>query len=322
MAKVKYFYNTNSLRYEKVSYSFGQKLWKVAGFLASAILFSLVIIGLTFTYFDSPEERLLKRENNQLQLQYDLLNKQFEQASKVLANLEEKDNNIYRLIFEAEPIPANIREAGYGGVDLYKELRGYQNSEIMVESNKKLEKIRRQLYIQSKSYDDVYTMIKNKEELLRATPAIQPVSNKDLKRIASGFGHRIDPIYKTRKMHYGIDFSAPRGTEIYATADGEVINAGWGQGYGKRVKINHNYGYLSHYAHMSKILVKPGQKVVRGELIGLVGSTGKSTAPHLHYEVAKDGKKINPINYFFNDLLPEEYNKIVDIASRDGQSFD
>ena len=243
---------------------------------------------------------------------------------EVLADLQERDDNIYRVIFEADPIPNSIREAGFGGANRYKNLEGYGNSELVSQTAEKLDVVTKQLYVQSRSFDDVIEMARNKSEMLAHIPAIQPVANKDLKRIASGFGYRIHPIYKVPKMHAGIDFTAATGTPIYATGDGKVLRRPkrGGSGYGKYVVIDHGYGYESLYAHMSVVNVRPGQAVKRGEIIGRVGNTGLSTAPHLHYEVHRNGKKINPINFFFNDLSPEEYEEIIQTAERENQSFD
>jgi len=258
-----------------------------------------------------------------LSYQYDFINKKLDESSQILTDLQEKDDKIYRMIFEAPPIPSSMREVGSGGTKQFKELEDYNNTELMITTHQKLEKIRRQIYIQSTSYDEIEDMIENKTKMLASLPAIQPISNKDLRRMASGYGYRIDPVYKTRKMHHGMDFTAPTGTEIYATGDGVVERAKWNRmGYGYHVIINHGYGYQTLYAHMSKIIAKPGKKVKRGELIGLIGNTGKSTAPHLHYEVHKDNIKINPVYYYYNDLTPEEYDRMIELASRHGQSFD
>lgn len=272
---------------------------------------------------DSPKEKLLKKENSQLKAQYELLNKRMEQVSAVLEDIERRDDEIYRVIFEAEPIPKEIREAGFGGVNRYKKLDGYRNSELIKESAIKLDQITKQLYIQSKSFDEVYDMAVRKEEMLASIPAIQPVSNKELKRMASGYGMRMHPIYKRRKMHTGMDFSAERGTEIYATGNGTVIHVEKSRrGYGNHVVIDHGYGYQTLYAHMSNFNVRRGEKVRRGQVIGYIGNTGTSVAPHLHYEVHKNGEKVNPINYYFNDLTPEEYEKMIEFASQPTQSFD
>lgn len=323
MPKAKYYFNTHSLKYEKVVVSFKKRLFQVLGWLATAAVFSSVIIALAYKFLDSPKERQLKREISLMQFQYDLLQQRMERADRVLSQLEEHDDNIYRVIFEAEPIPSTVRQAGYGGVDKYKALEGFDNSELMIATTKKIDKLEKSLYVQSKSFDEVFELAKNKKELLASIPAIQPVANKDLTRIASGFGYRIHPIYKTRIMHQGIDFTAPVGTEIYSTGNGTVGRVEYdGRGYGNNVIINHGYGYLTLYAHMSKVAVRQGQKINRGDVIGYVGNTGSSTGPHLHYEVIRNNNKINPINYFFNDLTAEQYEKVIEIASRENQSFD
>ena len=321
--KVKYYFNNHSLKYEKVVVSFRKKFLGAIAFLSTAIVFASFIILIAYSYLDSPKEKQLKREISQLSLQYEILNKRFGQVSAVLADLQDHDDNIYRVIFEAEPIPGSAREAGYGGVNRYKALEGFDNSDLMIETSKKMDKISKQMYIQSKSFDELFKMAKNKADMLVSIPAIQPMSNKDLKQVASGFGWRIHPIYKTNKMHTGMDFSASIGTEIYSTGNGVVVSATKeDRGYGNHVIINHGYGYQTLYGHMSKIVIKPGQKVNRGDLIGYVGNSGTSTAPHLHYEVIKYDKKINPINFFYNDLTPAEYEKMLEISSQSNQSFD
>ena len=241
----------------------------------------------------------------------------------MLKDIQERDNTIYRVIFEAEPIPVSIREAGYGGVDRYNKLRDYYNADLIVDVTKKVDQLSKQLYVQSKSYDEVWQLVKNKANMLSSIPAIQPVSNKDMTRVASGYGWRIHPIYKTEKLHTGMDFTAPVGTEIYATGNGTVVKVEKdGRGYGNNVIINHGYGYQTLYGHMSKFSVRPGQKVKRGDLIGSVGNTGTSTGPHLHYEVHKNGNPVNPVNFYYNDLSPEEYAKMLEISSQAGQAFD
>jgi murein DD-endopeptidase MepM/ murein hydrolase activator NlpD len=274
-------------------------------------------------FVDSPKEKLLKRENSQLQAQYELLDKRMDQASNVLADIQRRDDEIYRVIFEAEPIAKEIREAGFGGVNRYKKLEGYKNSELVVESAEKIDQISKQLYIQSKSYDEVFKMAKSKEKMIAAIPAIQPIPNKNLRRMASGYGMRMHPIHKIWKKHTGMDFSAERGTEIYATGDGVIVSATKERrGSGYHIVIDHGYGYKTLYGHMQKFNVRKGQKVKRGEIIGYVGNTGTSVAPHLHYEVIRNGNKINPINFYFNDLSPKEYDEMIEISSQSNQSFD
>lgn len=323
MSKIQYKFNTKSLTYEKITVSIRKRVWQFLSYLATGTVFATITTFIAYNYFDSPKEKQLKREISELNLQYELLNSRVGQINEVLSDIEERDNNVYRTIFEAEPIPASIREAGFGGVDRYKALLGYNNSELMIESTKRIDQISKQLYIQSKSFDELAKLVKNKEQLLACIPAIQPISNKDLKHVPSGYGWRTDPIYKTAEFHPGLDFTANTGTEIYATGDGIVITAdAASQGYGNHVVISHGFGYQTLYGHMSKIAITIGKKVKRGELIGYVGSTGRSTGPHVHYEVIKNGEKINPINFFFNDLSPAEYQEMITLASRPSQSFD
>jgi murein DD-endopeptidase MepM/ murein hydrolase activator NlpD len=276
-----------------------------------------------FQFFDSPKEKILNREIKQLSTQYNVVQNKLNQVELVLDDIQHRDDNIYRIIFEADPIPKSIRKAGYGGVNRYKDLTGYNNSELIISTANKIDQITKQLYIQSKSFDEITELAKNKKDMLAAIPAIQPVSNKDLSRMASGYGYRIHPIYKTKKLHAGMDFSAKTGTPIYATGDGKIIKVKRSRrGHGNHVIIDHGFGYKTLYAHMSKYTVKKGQKVNRGDIIGYVGNTGMSTAPHLHYEVHKNGKKINPVNFYYNDLTPEQYEKMLEISSQNNQSFD
>jgi murein DD-endopeptidase MepM/ murein hydrolase activator NlpD len=323
MKKIKYYYNTQSLRYERFEETLRTKVVRVIGFISATAVFAFFIVYLAYTYLDSPKEKQLKRELNQLKFQYGILNKKLDEVSEVLAELENRDDKTYRVILEAEPIPAEVRSAGVGGAIRYKDLEGFTNSELMKSTTEKLDRIRRRMYIQSKSYDELAKMIKSKEEMLASIPAIQPVANKDLRRIGSGFGMRIDPIYKVPRMHEGIDFTAPVGTPIYATGNGVVTTIEYGdRGYGNYVLIKHGYGYQTLYGHMSRIKAKPNQKVMRGDIIGYIGNTGKSTGPHCHYEVIRNGKKIDPINFFYNDLSPKEYQQLLEIAGRNGQSLD
>ncbi len=323
MSKIKYRFDTKSLTYQRANLSTKEVLYKLFTYIATGLVFATVVIVLAYKFLDSPKEKKLERENKQLTLQYELLNKRIELISDVLEDIQNRDDNVYRVIFEAEPIADNIRKAGFGGVNRYVNLEGYNNSDLVIEASKKMDKISKQLYIQSKSFDEVFKLAKNKTEMLASIPAIQPISNKDLRRLASGFGYRTHPIYKIQHLHTGLDFSAPTGTEIYATGNGVVVSTDKeSRGYGYNVVIDHGYGYQTLYAHMSDFAVKPRQKVKRGDVIGYVGSTGTSTAPHVHYEVIKNGQKINPINFFFNDLTPEEFHQIIEISSQPNQSFD
>lgn len=323
MAKAKYRYNPHSLSYDKIELTLRNKIARFSMFLGAGLIIGVMIYGLAYTFIDSPKEKQLKRDNAQMLAQYSILNKKLEQFALVLEDVQHRDDNIYRVIFEAEPIDKEIRKAGFGGVNRYKELEGYNDSELIIKTAEKLDKLSKQLYIQSKSFDEVFEMAKKKEEMLAALPAIQPVSNKDLTRMASGYGYRTDPVYKTIKMHAGMDFTAPRGTPIYATGDGKVIRADrTSRGYGNHVRIKHGYGYVTLYAHMSKMNCKVGQKVKRGDVIGYVGNTGKSVGPHCHYEVRKNGNPINPVNFYFNDLTPEQYAKMIELSNDPTQSLD
>jgi murein DD-endopeptidase MepM/ murein hydrolase activator NlpD len=323
MAKTKYIFNDTTQTYEPVKRSPARKIFRATMFIISVTALALLIFVLSFTLFTSPKEKLLERELSQYKLQFKIMNDRLDQMQKLMDELADKDDNIYRIIFEAEPIPDAIRKAGYGGVDRYAKLKGYDNSELLIQTAKKLDRIASEIYVQSKSYEEVYKLAKEKEKMLRSIPGIQPVKINDIKRISSYYGYRIDPIYKVKKFHSGIDFSAPTGTPIFATGDGVVKKIRHSRrGYGNTILIDHGYGYKTFYAHLSKILVKKGQKVKRGEKIGLVGNTGKSTAPHLHYEIIKNNRKINPIYYFYNDLSPEEFDEMLLLSRIPNQSLD
>jgi murein DD-endopeptidase MepM/ murein hydrolase activator NlpD len=323
LARIKYRFNTKTLSYEKIEADWKQRSLKISTFLVASLFAGFIFFFIGAKYFDSPKEKLLKQENSQLKAQYDILNKRMSQAEEVLADVQKRDDDIYRVILEAEPIPKEIRTAGFGGVNRYKKLQGLKNSELIVESSKKLDQITKQLYIQSKSYDDVIEMAMAKEKMIASIPAIQPVSNSDLRRMASGYGMRMHPIYKRMKMHTGMDFSAERGTEIYATGAGKVVHAETSRrGYGNNIVIDHGYGYKTLYAHMSSFNVREGHEITRGQTIGYVGNTGTSVAPHLHYEVWKDDRKVNPVNFYFNDLTPAEYERMIEFSSQQTQSFD
>ena len=322
MAKIKYHFNIHSLKIEKVRITLRERLVKLLGVLASGMVFSAVVLFFAYNFFNSPKEKMQLREIEQYKLQYEILNDRMGRIQKVLNDLQDRDDNIYRVIFEAEPIPASMRKAGIGGADRYAKLAGYKNSDIIINTTQKLDQIAGQMYVQSKSFDEVFKLAKGKEKMLAAIPAIQPVSNKNLRALSSFFGYRTDPFYKVLKFHEGIDFSAPSGTKIYATGDGIVINAGRASGYGNQIIINHGFNYNTMYAHLSRMNVHRGQMVKRGQVIGFVGNTGKSTSPHLHYEVLKFGKPIDPINFFFNDLTPAEYQQMLELSSRPSQTMD
>ncbi len=323
MAKIRYHFNTKSLRIEKVQVTLRDKVRRVLSVLAFGLVFSALVIGFAYNFFSSPKEKMLQREVEQYKLQYKMLNDRLVLFSSVLDDLQDRDDNIYRVIFEAEPVPNSVRKAGYGGADRYSKLEGYKNSEIIKSTTKKLDVITSRLYVQSKSFDEVFSLAKNKEKLASSIPAIQPLASKDLRRIGSYFGYRTDPFYKVSKFHAGIDFCASSGTPIHATGDGMVVKVERERGgYGNSIVIDHGFSYQTLYAHMSKIIVQRGQIVKRGQLVGLVGNTGKSTAPHVHYEVYKNGTPIDPINYFFNDITPEEYQKMIELSQHPSQTLD
>lgn len=323
MKKVKYFYNTNSLRYEKLETPFRVKLLRVLGFLSAAIVTAIIIVSIAYRYFPSANEKRLQQQNLALRENFLVLDERSRKLEQRLSYLEERDNDVYRAIFEASPIPDSARLAE---IEQQKELKlvtSLKSFELENSIVSTLSALERRMAFQDKSYTQINGFIKNKEHLLACTPAIQPVSNADLKRVASGFGYRIDPIYKTPRFHAGLDFTAPQGTPIYATANGVVRIAGnKGNGYGNHVVIDHGYGYETLYGHMFKVKVLAGARVQRGEVIGYVGSTGKSTGPHCHYEVHKYGQRIDPVYFFYNDLTPEQFNHIIKLAAASNQSFD
>ncbi|MEB8330766.1 M23 family metallopeptidase [Flavobacteriaceae bacterium KMM 6897] len=325
MSKVKYFYDPDTLSYRKIEPKKSRKYRNLTFFLLGSAIFGL--LGLTIilntSILNTPRELSLQREVKNYELQFELLGKKMEQMEQVLANIEDRDNNIYRLYFEANPIPEEQRRAGFGGVNRYKSLEGFNNSEMIMGTSKRMDIIQKQMVIQSKSLDEITKLAAEKEKLLAAIPAIQPISNDKLTRMASGYGWRSDPFTKARKMHWGMDFTSPKGTPIYASGDGKIIRAdNNSSGYGKHIRIDHGYGYISLYAHLSNYNVKYRQLVKRGDLIGFVGSTGRSEAPHLHYEVWKDDGRINPINFYYGSLTAEEFENMLKYAIQENQSLD
>ena len=325
MAKVKYYYDPETLSYKPVEYPRTLRISNFLVFLISSFLFGLFILFglLTTDFLNTPEELLLKRELRNYEFQFDLVSKRLGEIENVISNIEERDNELYRNYFEASPVSDEQRKVGFGGVNRYKSLEGYGSSEQIIETTKKLDVLSRRIVVQSKSLDEIKLLAKKKEELLASIPSIQPIRNEDLKRMASGYGWRIDPFTKTRKRHYGMDFSASRGTPIYAPGNGVVKRAdSRSSGYGRHIRIDHGFGYVTVYAHLNKYNVKRGQKVKRGDIIGYVGSTGRSVAPHLHYEIIKDGKKINPLNFYIGNLTSDEYNAILIQASQENLSLD
>jgi murein DD-endopeptidase MepM/ murein hydrolase activator NlpD len=326
MGRKKYKFNPKTLNYERVGITIKDKFTKAIAYLSSSLALALIIVVVVINAYETPKTKALKRENQRLLTQYELLRKDLNKIENVLAELQNRDDNIYRVIFETDPIPSSVRKAGFGGSNKYSHLESLDNSELVIETAKKLDVLSKETYIQSKSYDDILKMALNKEKMLACFPAVQPIANKDLKRTASGWGFRIHPIYKVRKMHYGMDFSAPVGTPVYATGDGKITETSGSKrsriGLGLNIKIDHGYGYETVYGHLNSFNVKRGQKVKRGDIIAYVGNTGGSTAPHLHYEVHKNGKRVNPAYYYYKDLTPQEYDKMIAISSNIGQSLD
>ena len=323
MAKVKYYYDPKTLSYRKIEKTPGYRLRNSLIFLASSALLGVIFFLIADSFIDSPKEKRLKRELENMKIQYDILNQRMDQVATVLDALQQRDDEIYRVVFEAEPIPNAIRKAGFGGANRYRKLEGFDNSKLIKETAQRMDRITKQVYVQSKSFDEIVELANDKTELLASMPAIQPVANEDLRRLASGFGYRVDPFTKARKMHSGMDFSAEIGTPVYATGDGTVIRAdSRSSGYGKHIRIDHGYGYVTLYAHLNEYNVRRGQKVERGEIIGYVGNTGRSRGPHLHYEVHLNNDKINPVNFYYGELTPEEFNTVINMASQPNQSFD
>ncbi|MDD3701400.1 MAG: M23 family metallopeptidase [Bacteroidales bacterium] len=323
MAKPKYIFNQKTLAYEKYTTSWKRRLLGSLYYLLTTSTIAFAFVAAAYYFLGSPKERMQERELEYMQLNYEKLTEKIAKLEGLLNEMQERDDNIYRVIFEAEPIPSSIRKAGYGGVDRYEALSGYRNSEIVVETSKRLDRIASMLYVQSKSFDEVLELARNKSEMLASIPAIQPVKNTDVRRISSHFGVRLDPFYKVNKFHQGIDFSAPVGTEVFATGNGTVIQVSKNHyGYGNVILIDHGFGYRTMYAHLSAFKVRKGENVKRGQLIGNVGNTGKSTSSHLHYEVHKNNKPVNPIHFFFDDLTPEEYELILELSLLPSQTMD
>ena len=323
MAEQKYRFNPKTLNFERIRLSAWQKTKRTLLALTPGLLVGLLGIFLAYQFIDSPKEAALRRENQQLLLHYELLNRQLGEVETVLRDVRRRDDNIYRVIFEADPLPANMRLAGTGGVDRYKGLSGFASSDLVIDTKKRLDAMTRQLVVQSRSLDEVASLVLRKQEMLASIPAVQPIPNEDLTSTAGGFGMRIHPIHKIPKFHAGMDFTAKQGTPIHATGDGRVTFADYAtNGYGMHVVVDHGFDYETLYAHLSELKVRNGQRVKRGDVIGLVGNTGLSAGPHLHYEVHKSSEPVDPANYYFNDLSPEEYARMLEISRNAGQSLD
>lgn len=325
MSKVKYYYDQETLSYRPVKATSKNRISNIVLFVLASFFFGVtcLLILLNSDVINTPSEIVQKRTLKNYELQFDILNKKLTQLEAVVSNVEERDNNLYRVYFEASPIPEEQRRAGFGGVNRYKDLEGYDNSDLVINTAKRLDILTKQTVVQSRSLDEIERLAANKAALIEAIPTIQPVKNKDLTRIASFFGYRNDPFTKTRKMHFGMDFTAKRGTPVYATGNGVVKRAdSRSSGFGKHIRIDHGFGYISLYAHLSKYNVRRGQKVKRGDIIGYVGNTGRSAGPHLHYEIIKDNKKINPLNFYYGNLSPEEFEALLTQSKQENQSLD
>jgi hypothetical protein len=324
MARIKYYYDTETCKYERVKTTWGDVVLNSLGILSLTVAMAAGLYLLFSNYFESPKELMLRNEVKELQYYYANLRDDVEKMKLIQQNMEYRDDNIYRAVLGAEPVDPSVRSAGVGGSDRYAELRDKEviNKEMIMELWEEVDRLKRHMYIEMKSQDEVVKLAENKEKLFAAIPAIQPVHNKELYALSSGFGIRIHPVYKVKKMHPGIDFAASIGTPVYATADGtiSVVSLRF-SGYGKMIEIEHGFGYRTRYAHLHDFAVREGQYVKRGELIGYVGNTGLSTAPHLHYEVFMNGQQINPVHYFFNDLNAEEYEKVLELASIENMSL-
>ena len=312
----KYIFNPKTLSFDKFVEPLVNKVGRVVLFVISTFVFALAIVVIIFSFFGSPKEKMQAREIEYLRLQYQVLDDRLNEMELLVEDMAERDNNVYRVIFEADPIPSSVRKTGFSRADRYEDLLGYKNSDIVLHVAEKLDTIASQLYYQSISFDKVFEMARKKSEMLACIPAIIPVKEADILQISSYFGYRTDPVYKVIKYHSGMDFAANPGTEVFATGDGEVVKEEsnyWG--YGNIITIDHGYGYKTRYAHLQKFAVRNGQKVKRGQLVGYVGSTGKATGPHLHYEVLKNDEAVDPLHFFFNDLSPEQYEKVLEQAA-------
>ena len=325
MSKVKYYFDAETLSYRPIKATNINRIINFLLFVLSSFSFGLIclLILLNSDILNTPSEVAQKRTIQNYELQFDILNKKLSQLESVVANVEERDNNLYRVYFEASPIPEEQRYAGFGGVNRYRDLEGYDNSELIINTTKRLDILTKQTVVQSRSLDEIERLAANKSELIAAIPTIQPIKNKDLTRVASGFGYRIDPFTKKRRFHYGMDFTAKRGTPVYATGNGIVKRAdNRSSGYGRHIRIDHGFGYVSLYAHLTKYNVRRGQRVKRGDIIGYVGNTGRSAGPHLHYEILKDKKKINPLNFYYGNLSPKEFEALLSQSKQENQSLD
>lgn len=319
----KFTFNTQTLAYEKAVVSWGTRIFRFVSFMVAALVFSLAISTIYYRFFDSPKEKVLKAEIAGMKDELYILNQNVDRMHDVLEALHYRDGNIYRVLFESEPINDDVWQAGSGGVNKYRYLEKFDNGELLKDIAIKVDRLKKQMAVQSKSYDEIADMVSKKQTMLVSIPSVQPIANKKLERMASGYGWRVDPVYKIQQFHKGMDFTCPIGTDVYVTGDGTVEEVNYSfSGYGNEIVVNHGYGYRTRYAHLSRFKVRVGQKVKRGDVIANTGSTGKSTGPHLHYEVIKNGDAVNPVYYYYNDLKDADFQKMIEISNNPGQALD
>ena len=325
MSKVKYYFDSDTLSYRPITFTNKNRVSSFVLFLLSSFLFGLftLLVLLNSDWLNTPSEIAQKRAIQNYELQFDILNKKLSQVEAVVTNMQERDNNLYRVYFEASPIPEAQRLAGFGGINRYKDLEGYENSDLIINTSKRIDILTKQAVVQSKSLDEIEQLAQNKAALINAIPSIQPIKNENLMRMASGYGYRKDPFTKKRRFHWGMDFTAKKGIPIYATGNGVIKRAdNRSSGYGNHIRLDHGFGYVSLYAHLSKYNARRGQTVKRGDIIGYVGNTGRSVGPHLHYEIFKDNKRINPLNFYYGNLSQKEFNALLTMAEQENQSMD
>jgi murein DD-endopeptidase MepM/ murein hydrolase activator NlpD len=320
--KKKYKINPETLAMEQVDHGFKYWLSKTGKYLLVGIILGVLFLYVLLKFFPTTREKDLMKDKSELETQLGVLNQQVEQMQLVMTDLQQRDDNLYRVLFGAEPIPMSVRQGAQRNIEHYEKISKMTDSQLAADLTLKVDMLAKEMYVQSKSYDEIVELAKQQEMRMENIPAIQPVLNQDLTRVASGYGMRTDPVYHVRRFHHGMDFTAPTGTDVFATGNGKVVFSGWKQGYGNTVIIDHGYGYQTLYAHLYKILVKKGQKVRRSDVIALVGNTGKSTGPHLHYEVRLNGKAVDPRNYYYLDLSPEEYDRMIQLSNNFGQLLD
>jgi murein DD-endopeptidase MepM/ murein hydrolase activator NlpD len=322
MIDKKFHINPKTLELEQVEHGIAYWLRQSGLYILGGIVLGIVFLFIFLLIFPSPREKQLQQEKEALHAQLEMLNRQVDQMQLVMTDLQQRDDNLYRVLFGAEPIQLSIRQGAQRKISYYEQIAQMTNDQMASSLSLKVDVLEKELYVQTKSFDEIIEMAKTREVRMENIPAIQPVLNKDLKRVASGYGVRIDPVYHVRKFHQGMDFTAPTGTEVFATGNAKVIFTGWKQGYGNTVILDHGFGYKTVYAHLYKSLVRKGQKVKRYDIIALVGNTGKSTGPHLHYEVRLNERAVDPRNYYFYDLSPEEYDQMIQLSNNFGQMLD